>query len=1332
MHARMMITRVLGTAVLLLAFGGMTLAAALTEETEHFRATIEGQKTWTIRYGFGDAYGLALSGLAPGQLTLDQTFAATIEAEALSVLTLEANFDDRADQSLQSLTVRLDTEHLDGVLGDFVILGMDEFAAYSKKMKGLRLDYTFGDVTLTAVGSKLEGVLETKTFVGETVHEDVLFSVNQPDRAWVAQPYLRHLDGLYAYPLSERYIDEFTEVRLVVEAGAGLGDLLVQYGLGFLSEVFADEPDWPVPARYFTVVGEADQTLVLKRKLPDLLRERLEVAIETYNEEHELSGSDAKTYPFSANSEYELEFLGKVAGSARLAVGSMSYAGSDAVRRTFYDLGRTQVKEASVVVGVSTDGETFESIAEPGYSAYSSIVYPAKGIVELRFPASFFDHADAAIRVSFDYAVTGGMYMLGMSIIPESERVLLNGRLLVRDREYQVDYELGMLILLVEVREADVIRVDYERYGGGLGGTAEYATYFYGLSLSMPLSEAIDVKVSLLRSADDPGSAANPETVGTMPNTHTVAGIVSSIRLDGFRADLLVGYNHDEYPFDDNKRVHRPNEVRAIVSGAGYTFFGDSGGLSVYANGTWRRYGVSDGLAGRAVRAMAVDDERVYLGTNGGLTVVQLAGSAPLDRVGNWYRYYEEDGLPGAQIRALELVGRTLWIGTEKGLVSVPVDGLTDPTEWTARTGGVFADLPVVRAIHALGRSLYLGTEDGLYRYEMDLKTLEAVPGTLGEWVYELLAIDDTLYIASDRGLRTVRDGLGTGWVVLGEPVYTLAVAGGNLWYGTDRGGISATTGEVLHPEWAITALGADGSGALWLGSRAGADYELLVWRRTVSGQETFATSVTKIVGRDPLAFFDVPVDEHTHEGIYARAAFQRDGDGFSLSGVVEHQPPEYRSIGAIGRRDATGWSLAGSTDLGSNAKLSASHGYHVSDPSSDRPEARMENEMSFAWTIGPDVSLGIQHESVNDDPYRRGDEYRRIAYQLSLRDRFFDDSFSLGLSWRDAYAADLVEDRLRRDTRLGIESSVKLSPTFTAKASWSRPVQESSGAWSGSESFNLNGSWSGRLVFAGLGLNYDLKRSRSLTDEEWTTKHQIDCNITPDRIDLLSWRITPDLGVSLINEKRIWKIDGRFALRSEWQGLLVRATFSGDVAGLYQPLQRDNERLSIAVSYSGFDTVRPSLTYTGTRSATTYQGETVFSRAHSMNGRLTWTPAAGGQSDTLSFTVRTTEKGDARTLSVTLDNDYRYDLTGIVDKWPPMDEAPAGFPTVMLRVNTSGSYRLESDSYDLSTTTTTRLDLAFTQMWGASLGATAVVGSRSDRPFYVSCLLELTVAITF
>jgi len=78
------------------------------------------------------------------------------------------------------------------------------------------------------------------------------------------------------------------------------------------------------------------------------------------------------------------------------------------------------------------------------------------------------------------------------------------------------------------------------------------------------------------------------------------------------------------------------------------------------------------------------------------------------------------------------------------------------------------------------------------------------------------------------------------------------------------------------------------------------------------------------------------------------------------------------------------------------------------------------------------------------------------------------------------------------------------------------------------------------------------------------------------------------------------------------------------------------------------------------------------------------------------------------------------------------MDEAPAGFPTVMLRVNTSGSYRLESDSYDLSTTTTTRLDLAFTQMWGASLGATAVVGSRSDRPFYVSCLLELTVAITF
>jgi len=1332
MHTWSMIRSLLGAMILAAALGWAGSSAALTEETEHFKATIEGQKTWTLRYGFGDPYGLALSGLAPGQLVLDQTFTAEIKAEALSVLTLEAHFDDRVDQNLQSLTVRLDTEHLDGILGDFVILGLDEFTAYNKKMKGVRLDYTLGDLTVTAVGSKLEGVLETKTFVGQTAHEELWFSAMQPERPWVPQPYLRHLDGLYAYRLTERYVAEFSAVRLVAEAGGRLRETLAQYGLDYLIEVFVENPEWTVPSRLFAVVGAEDQTLILKRKLPDLVREWIEAAIESYNEAHELSGADARTYPFSPNSEFELGFLAKVAGVAQLAVGETQYPLSEPIRRRFYDLGRTKIQEGTVSIEVSLDGETFESITEPDYADYNSKVDWESGVVELSFPEAFFARPDAAIRISFDYAVSGGMYMLGLSIIPESERVLLNGRPLVREKDYQVDYELGMLILLVEVQDADVIRVDYERYGGGLGGAAEYATYFYGLSLSLPLSESMDVKVSLLRSADDPGSAANPDTVRTMPNTHTIAGVVGAIQLDGFQADLMAAYNHDEYPFDDNQRIHRPNEVRAIAAGEGYTFFGDSAGLSAYRDGTWRRYTVSDGLAGRGVRAIAVDEDQLYLGTSGGLTVVRLVGSAPLDRVGNWYRYYEEDGLPSNQIHALALVGGTLWIGTEAGLVSVRAGGLSDPGEWTLYAGGGFADLPEVRAIRAVGRSLYLGTVDGLYRYELDLKTLESVPETSGEEIRDLQAAEGTLYIASDRGLRTMQDGVGTGWIVLGEPVHAVTITDGTVWYGTDHGAVAAVTGEVAHPESAITALGVDEAGGLWLGSRADADYALVVWRRSPGRETAFPSTITKIEGRDPLSFLDIPADAHTREGVYARAAFRRDGDGFSLSGVVEHQPPDYRSIGAIGRRDATGWSLSGSTELGGTAKLAASHEYRVSDLSSPDSEARMANDLSFAWSAGPNLSIGVQHESVNEDPYRRGEEYRRVAYQLSLQDRLFDDSFRVGLSWRDAYSTDLVEARLRRDTRLGIESSVQFTPTFSAKGSWTRPIQESDGSWSGRENWNLHGAWTGRLIIASVGLDYDWKRSRSLTRDDWTTTHRIDADIRPDRVDLLSWRITPDLRLSLVNEDRTWTFDGRVQVRSEWDALSVRATFGGDVSGLYQPLQRENQRLSVTASYSGFESVRPSLTYNATRSGTTYQGQTVFSRTETVNGRITWSPKGSGQSDTLSFTVKTTEKGDSRTLDVAVDNEYRQDLTGLIEGWWASDEEPSGFPTVMLRANTNGRYKFERESRDLSVSATGRLDLALSPMWGGSLGATAVVGSRSDRPFYASGLLELTVAITF
>ena len=266
---------------------------ALAQEDESYSVQLDGRKTWTLRWGLGDALGLAASGLTAGHLTLDQTLAVDISGRALSILSIEAHFDDRQSDSLQSLAITLDSERLDGILGDF--------AAHGKKMKGLQLEYTFGDAVLTGVASKLEGVSESKTFIGQKAHEEITYSAYSTADPPRLRPYKRQIDGLYAYPLTVFYVEEFSEVNLSFDVSAGLRSVLTQYGLDYLSDVLAENASFALEEWEYQVVGEEEQVLLLSEDVIDLVRDRLEVVIDLYNEANDLSGEDAKEYPFSRN-----------------------------------------------------------------------------------------------------------------------------------------------------------------------------------------------------------------------------------------------------------------------------------------------------------------------------------------------------------------------------------------------------------------------------------------------------------------------------------------------------------------------------------------------------------------------------------------------------------------------------------------------------------------------------------------------------------------------------------------------------------------------------------------------------------------------------------------------------------------------------------------------------------------------------------------------------------------------------------------------------------------------------------------------------------------------
>ncbi|MFC2106535.1 hypothetical protein ACFLS0_07285, partial [Candidatus Bipolaricaulota bacterium] len=552
----------------------------IVQEESQFDVELEGRKTWTVRYGLGHPLGLATSGISPGQLMLDQTLTVDVVGEALSVLTIEAHYNDQLPGTMQSLALYLDTERLDGVLGDFTFGSVPDFAAYSKKMKGLELEYLIGDAVLTAVVSKTEGVSETVVFVGQTAHAEIEYSERTESGSNATAHYRRNLNGLYAYTLETLYTEEFSSIHFQFAASPSLRSVFSLYEVEFLFDALDSAQQLEVKPQDFQVLEADDQVLLLQRDPLFLVRERLRDLIDMYNEQHELVEGEAKTYPFTAGTDYELGFLSEVAQFAQIVVDDVVYPLETAERRRYYDVGHSDVWANSILIEVSTDGKTFDTVTNFRLPDFQVTIHEEAGVVECDFPASFYT-SSSVLRVGFDYAVSEGAFMLGLSLIPGSERVTLNAEPLQRDVDYMIDYEVGMLFVLVDLTDTDVLQVDYELYSGGFGAASDYASYFYGLTLDLPISDSLSIRGNLLQLADAPGAAADSERVRTMPNRHTIAGVQADLSLEEFTANVLVGYNQDRFPFDDNERVHLQNQINAIVAGEGYVLFGHHGGVTV-------------------------------------------------------------------------------------------------------------------------------------------------------------------------------------------------------------------------------------------------------------------------------------------------------------------------------------------------------------------------------------------------------------------------------------------------------------------------------------------------------------------------------------------------------------------------------------------------------------------------------------------------------------------------------------------------------------------------------------------------------------------------------
>ncbi|MFB6214920.1 MAG: hypothetical protein ABEI54_03530, partial [Candidatus Bipolaricaulia bacterium] len=413
-----------------------------------------------------------------------------------------------------------------------------------------------------------------------------------------------------------------------------------------------------------------------------MVRKRIKSYITSYNQD--LPEEEKKEYPFNPGTDYEKSFLGELSKYVNLTLGESQLQLTQYRRNRFYYLGRTGIKEEGFQMEVRRNGE-WEKVRDlPGYD-YN--LYPEKGLIGLAFPGKFLvDLAGKRIRVRFQYEISGKMYSLGLSVAPNSEKVYLNGNLLERTTDYSIDYETGSLMIFRDVGADDKIKVDFERARGGLGGFARFARTMYGFSTRMKSDYGLVMDVSLFQARDNAPEELPPE-IPTMPNLHTVGGVSARYEKNGWNAYVKFAGNVNRFPSDDNSRVNLPNRIVKVLSlaGAGYdetTLFAHKNGFTVKSPEGWESYGPEDGLAGSNVNDGLIVGDLLFLGTNAGLTTVELTGSAPFARAPNWVSYYETDGLPEGKVVGLASDGDRVWAASGSKIVETKVDNLGEDGDW--------------------------------------------------------------------------------------------------------------------------------------------------------------------------------------------------------------------------------------------------------------------------------------------------------------------------------------------------------------------------------------------------------------------------------------------------------------------------------------------------------------------------------------------------------------------------------------------------------------------------------------------------------------------------
>jgi hypothetical protein len=1126
------------------------LAEAEDSDSVEYGLKINGELTWSATYALGDKEGLkGLTGYSINQLIAQQHV--RVDANYLSdenrMVELQASFDSDKAGGFQQFQAGVGIKDWRLTVGEFTVQSENSLVMAPINIMGAKALYVNGPWTFQALLGRVEGEPVVKEFTGAEQQLNVTYEGTDSDKYSPVEKdsqIIGSIWGMLGFAFVGLYDPDFYQVSFQWQddpGGLSLHNTLEAYGLEYLlldpDPVIGSETLFNLETYEFSVISSHDgQHLLLRRSPYFILQRHLSDIIAQYNYQAGLVGSEAKKYPFVRGSVQETYFLEtimsyhlkvKITPLTQGGVTLMDCRMDEGTVGRFYNLGYADVVFGSVVGEIRLDG-IWRSAAE--VNAFSFEVFEEQGIVDVTFPPGF-SYSDDALSFRYRTLSPNRVFPLGISITVGSEKVYVNGQLLMRNIQYMIDYESGVLVLVDELGPEDRIRIEYQLDKGGLGRTTIYQQNLYYLKGSLEKYGLIDLlQLDVVRLTDIQLPEEERSAIPVMPRRQTLVGL-------GFKAGVgkttfngEVAISEDVFPPYASNKPNALNRVNKILIDDGLgektlIFFGHNAGLTVaeWDKSTgqiqWRHFSINDGLSGMQVRDMSISSTDWWFATSRGVTRIPR-GSDTLDSVELWENYTSTDGLPSDDIAGLTISDSgTIYVGTSAGLALG--DSLGTWNNLLSIPVSLVAQDPLDDEV------LYVVTEQSLCRLVLENERVtENTPVIENEYIRELAvnpqAVEDgvRLWAATDRGLYEIY-GNGTAQLLAqsaNQPITSVAWWDGEVWYSCEDKVFRLGSSQSITVDSQVSSISHAPLGSfdswLWLGSEAFDDDLILYSVDTgfiVDQITDYSVQDSGISLFDPLIYVE-PDERFVALGSAQQISASTYLGPVFLSGSYNRRDPQFLPIGRDNPEDLFSWIVMGSLpwDTGELKvqRTDAYRGYSKDGIGDIGIRWNRTNQISLSWQ--PSFKLtgrfSTAAEGVDDNQPKTSKTWYTEVSTGSL--------FSLAkLTLNHSVTAKYENDNLAsKQHQTGAQLSVTPSKTSSFTASWQ---QKEMGKTSLDATLIYNPKWNkgnlnlrlyhnSRTTAAGSensatrsrnGINFSAKHQAPLFHTDWTMSVTADVN---------------------------------------------------------------------------------------------------------------------------------------------------------------------------------------------------------------------------------------------